>query len=201
MTTKYFNVKQGITTGNITLDAASGNITGIANLTAVGTAVAGFFSGDGGLLSNIAGANVAGQVGNALVAGTVYSSAQPNITSVGTLDSLGVTGNVTAGNVSATGDVSGATLTGTLTTAAQPNITSVGNLTSLTVGNATSNVTISDGNITATGTLTANNFSGNFSGNFNGAVGAPVLTHKSFLTVMATYLQVQLSLLTLLVIY
>jgi len=173
MTTKYFNVKQGITTGNITLDAASGNITGIANLTAVGTAVAGFFSGDGGLLSNIAGANVAGQVGNALVAGTVYSSAQPNITSVGTLDSLGVTGNVTAGNVSATGDVSGATLTGTLTTAAQPNITSVGNLTSLTVGNATSNVTISDGNITATGTLTANNFSGNFSGNFNGAVGAP----------------------------
>ena len=27
MTTKYFNVKQGITTGNILLDAATGNIT------------------------------------------------------------------------------------------------------------------------------------------------------------------------------
>jgi hypothetical protein len=40
-------------------------------------------------------------VGNALVAGTVYTAAQPNITSVGTLSSLAVTGNVTAGNINA----------------------------------------------------------------------------------------------------
>jgi hypothetical protein len=45
----------------------------------------------------VAGANVSGQVGNALVAGTVYTNAQPNITTVGTLSSLSVTGNVRAG--------------------------------------------------------------------------------------------------------
>ena len=45
----------------------------------------------------VAGANVSGQVGNALVAGTVYTNSQPNITTVGTLSSLSVTGNVRAG--------------------------------------------------------------------------------------------------------
>ena len=88
--------------------------------------------------NSVAGANVSGQVGNALIAGTVYTAAQPNITSTGTLTSLAVTGNISAGNVSATtftGALSGAATTaGTVTTAAQPNITSVGTLTSLTVG-------------------------------------------------------------------
>jgi hypothetical protein len=102
-------------------------------LTVVGNVSATNFIGNGAALTAIAGANVTGQVGNALVAGTVYTNAQPNITSVGTLTSLAVTGNTTTGNLSATGDVSGATLTGTLTTAAQPNVTSVGTLTDLTV--------------------------------------------------------------------
>jgi hypothetical protein len=53
----------------------------------------------------VSGSNVSGQVGNALIAGTVYTNAQPNITSVGTLTSLSVTGNVTGGNISATGKV------------------------------------------------------------------------------------------------
>jgi hypothetical protein len=50
----------------------------------------------------VAGGNVSGQVGNALVAGTVYTNAQPNITSVGTLTALAVSGNVnlTGANVS-----------------------------------------------------------------------------------------------------
>ena len=40
------------------------------------------------------------QVANALVAGTVYTAAQPNITSVGTLSSLTVSGNVSfAGSI------------------------------------------------------------------------------------------------------
>lgn len=46
----------------------------------------------------VAGANVSGQVGNSLVAGTVYTNSQPNITSVGTLTSLDVTGNISSGN-------------------------------------------------------------------------------------------------------
>jgi hypothetical protein len=53
----------------------------------------------------VSGSNVSGQVGNALIAGTVYTNAQPNITSVGTLTSLSVTGNVTGGNITATGKV------------------------------------------------------------------------------------------------
>jgi hypothetical protein len=102
-------------------------------LTVVGNVSATNFIGNGAALTAITGANVTGQVGNALVAGTVYTAAQPNITSVGTLTSLAVTGNTTTGNLSATGDVSGATLTGTLATAAQPNVTSLGTLSSLTV--------------------------------------------------------------------
>jgi hypothetical protein len=112
-------------------------------LTVVGNVSATNFIGNGAALTAITGANVTGQVGNALVAGTVYTAAQPNITSVGTLTSLAVTGNTTTGNLSATGDVSGATLTGTLATAAQPNVTSLGTLTSLAVtGNITSSANV-----------------------------------------------------------
>ena len=50
----------------------------------------------------VTGANVSGQVSNALIAGTVYTAAQPNITSIGTLASLSVTGTVNAGNILAT---------------------------------------------------------------------------------------------------
>jgi len=45
---------------------------------------------------SVSGSNVSGQVSNALVAGTVYTNAQPNITSVGTLTGLTVTGLLTA---------------------------------------------------------------------------------------------------------
>jgi hypothetical protein len=58
---------------------------------------------NGSGLTSLNGANVTGQVGNALVAGTVYTNAQPNITSVGTLSNLSVSGNSAFSNVSATG--------------------------------------------------------------------------------------------------
>ena len=57
-------------------------------------------TGNGSGLSSITGANVTGQVANALIAGTVYTNAQPNITSVGNLTSLTVTGNITSANAS-----------------------------------------------------------------------------------------------------
>ena len=71
-----------------------------------------------------------------------------SLTTVGTLGSLSVTGNVSGGNlatgglISATGNItggnlSGTNITGTLLTAAQPNINSVGNLTSANIGTAT----------------------------------------------------------------
>ena len=75
--------------------------------------------------------------GSATTAGTVTTNAQPNITSVGTLSGLTVTGNITSGNASLGNLATASYFTGTLTTGAQPNITSVGSLTGLTVSNAT----------------------------------------------------------------
>ena len=136
MTTKYFNVKQGITTGNITLDAASGNISN-ANWV-----IANYFSGNGSSLTGIAGANVTGVVANAnyaAYAGNVTVASQPNITSLGTLTSL-VVGNATA-NVTIT--VAGAN--GTLT--------STGNITApYFIGNVQGNIS---GNIVVPGTNTS----------------------------------------------
>ena len=146
--------------GNLTSLAVTGNVTsGNANLG--NNASANYFVGNGSALSSITGANVTGQVSNASVASTVYTNAQPNITSVGNLTSLAVTGNVTSGNASlgnnasanyfvgngsilssitganVTGQVANTLLAGTVYTNAQPNITSVGNLTTLTVTGAT----------------------------------------------------------------
>ena len=97
-----------------------------------------------------------------LLGGTLTTNAQPNITSVGSLTSLIVSGNINAGNVAGGNIVSANYFTGTLTTAAQPNITSVGTLTTLGV----------NGTVTAVA-FTANTgvFTGNGSGltNINGA--------------------------------
>jgi len=124
---------------------------------------AGYFIGNGSTLTSIAGANVTGQVGNALIAGTVYTAAQPNITSVGTLTSLVVTGNITSGNANLGNNVTSNYFTGsgqyltsvtavtaaTVTTAAQPNITSLGTLTTVTIGNATNNTIMNSSSITS----------------------------------------------------
>ena len=136
MTTKYFNVKQGITTGNITLDAASGNITN------GNWVIANYYSGNGSSLSGIAGANVTGTVANAnyaAYAGNVVNAAQPNITSLGTLTSL-VVGNSTA-NVTITAAGGNGTLTST------------GNITApYFIGNVVGNIS---GNIVVPGTNTS----------------------------------------------
>ncbi len=129
-------------TGNIT--AGNANVTGqFISTLATGTAPLVVTS-----TTQVANLNAA-TAGSATTAGTVTTAAQPNITSTGTLTSLAVTGNVTAGNVYAnSGTIGASLLTGTLTTAAQPNITSTGTLTSLTV---TGNVAA--GNLTTTGVL------------------------------------------------
>jgi hypothetical protein len=148
MSLKNFVVKNGLTVGNANIDASSGNLfTGNANLGNL--AVANFFSGNGASLSSIAGANVTGQVGNALISGTVYTNAQPNITSLGTLSGLTVNGVTSLGgngNVIITGGTNGQFL--------QTN--GSGNLSWVTVGtsgisNGTSSVSVpvADGNIIA----------------------------------------------------
>lgn len=158
-------------TANTVVDSTQSNITSVGTLTGLNvdgdfvagniTSNTGVISGNGSGLTSLTGANVTGEVANAqfatsaesantantansaTIANTVTENAQPNITSVGTLTSLDVTGNVSATDVSAT------TLGGTLTTAAQPNITSVGELISLDVtGNVTAdNLLLTDSNL------------------------------------------------------
>ena len=136
---------------------------------------------NGNFQANVITAALTGQATSALTAATVTSPSQTSITSVGTLTSLIVSGNITAGNISATNGVF-TRVSGTLTTAAQPNITSVGVLTSLSlsntltgtalnaaiIGNIGANLigtlgTNAQPNITSVGTLTALSVSGNIS--------------------------------------
>jgi len=111
------------------------------------------------ILGNLTSANAS--LGNLVSAnfftGTLTTAAQPNITSVGTLTSLGVNGTLTAVNIIANSGL----ITGTLATAAQPNITSVStSFTNLTFANAQTisgnNMTLTTGANTNTGTITGN---------------------------------------------
>lgn len=87
--------------------AATISATGNANVGNIG-ANTGIFTnvqGNGALLTNLLAGNIVGQVANALVAGTVYTNAQPNITSTGTLNTLSVSGNAIIGSISTPGSV------------------------------------------------------------------------------------------------
>ena len=106
---------------------------------------------------NITGGNLSGT----LVSGTLTTAAQPNITSVGTLSSLAVTGNVT----SASGNISGNYLLGNgafisglpagYSNADVANyLASNAAVTILTTGNITTSANISAGNVVGTGTNT-----------------------------------------------
>ncbi len=111
------------------------------------------------------------------VYGTIMTQAQPNITSIGTLASLTVTGNISGTlttqsqpNITSIGTLSSLTVTGnisgTLITSSQPNITTVGTLSNLVVSGAISGTiaTAAQPNITSIGTLSSLNVAGNISG-------------------------------------
>ena len=142
--------------GNVTVNVA-GN-TGIAVFTGTGANINGYANVSG----NLSAGNVtATDVSATTLGGALTTAAQPNITSVGTLSSLAVTGTVTGGNIYAnTGTIGANLLTGTLTTNAQPNITSVGTLSSLAV---TGNVTA--GNVTGANLVSANFVTGTLTTN------------------------------------
>ena len=89
------------TTTSSTGFAVIGNISATGNVS--GANVTGTHYGAATGLTAIPGGNVSGQVANALVAGTVYTNAQPNVTSVGTLTGITSTGTanlINASNVS-----------------------------------------------------------------------------------------------------
>jgi len=102
--TVYTAAQPAITSvGTLTSLSVTGNITG-GNVNST-------FFGSGAGLSSLTGANVTGTVANATfatsagsattatTAGTVTTNAQPNITSVGTLSSLTVSGNIGTGGI------------------------------------------------------------------------------------------------------
>ena len=152
-----------------------------------GNITAGYFVGNGSTLTSITAANVTGTVANATyatsagsattatsatTAATVTTNAQPNITSVGTLSSISVTGNVTGGDVltggvvSATGNVTGGNLLTAGLISATSTITSASDITGgnvLTGGVVSATGNITGGNILTGGLVSA---TGNVSGNF-----------------------------------
>jgi hypothetical protein len=139
------------------------NITQVGTLTGLystGNVTASFFSGQGNALSNVQSASLVGNVAQANVALVVSQPLQPNITQVGTLTGLFVSGNVTAsffsgqGNAlsniqsaSLVGNVAAANVALVVTQPLQPNITQVGTLTGLFVnGNVTASFFSGQGN-------------------------------------------------------
>jgi hypothetical protein len=137
---------------NATRISATGNLS-VGNANLGNLAAANFYIGNGSLLTGI----VATSANFANYAGNVTVSNQPNITTLGVLTSLSVSGNANVGNLNATslaastitvtgnatvGNITAntgsfTTIVGTLATTQQPNITSIGTLSALTVnGNA-----------------------------------------------------------------
>ena len=99
------NVDIASTNGSITLNVGAALI---STVSATGVAVTGVVSATG----NVSGGNVSGTRGAFTnVAGTLETAAQPNVTSVGTLTALAVTGNTTSGNFVGTLNGSGANVT------------------------------------------------------------------------------------------
>jgi hypothetical protein len=196
------NVQSSVLVGNV----ARANVALVVsqpfqpNITQVGTLVglyasgnvtAPFFVGGGNALSNVQSASLVGNVSQANVALVVSQPAQPNITSLGTLTALAVSGGVTAGTfygsgsglsgvpvANLVGTVNYSNTAGVVTNPAQVNITSVGTLTSLSVsgsfsaqGNAVTNVQTAlvvtqaaQPNITSVGTLTSLQVTGSVTG-------------------------------------
>ena len=197
--TLYIVVPNTFSIGNIVLSGSAninGNLSVGGNVNLGNAIVANYFIGSGNNLSNIQGANVTGAVPTATNALTVTSNSQPNITSLGTLTSLSVSGNVTSGNANLGNAVTanyfigsganltnipGANVTGTaananyalyagdVVTSAQPNITSTGTLASLSVsGNANIGNIGTAGIISVTGNGTFGNVSATlFTGNLS----------------------------------
>ena len=178
-----------VNTDNLTTDISGGNVVvktsaqfttpniGAAtgtSLTATGNVAGGNITTAGVVQAtgNVTGGNVAGTTGTFTdIGGSLTTAAQPNVTSLGTLTSLAVTGNVDSGNVNtgglvdATGNVTGGNLTTAGLVLATGNVTG-GNLTTAGVVEATGNV--SGGNITTGAKVVAVGNIDTTSGIFNG---------------------------------
>lgn len=177
--------------GNLTSLTVDGNLTA-ANANLGNLAVANYFSGSGNNLSNIQGTSVSGEVSFAAVANlvtganvdgevrlanlatyatNVLASAQPNITSVGTLDSLAVAGGITANTILTVNEITASLFNGSgagLADINGANVSEVANANysaysgSADVATVAGEVTVNaQPNITSVGTLSSLTVSGN----------------------------------------
>lgn len=122
------------TTGNL-------NVPGIINGTVAFANVA----------NSVAGSNVTGQVGNALVSSTVYTNAQPNITSVGNLTTLTVIGNSNTGNIytsGLSGNITGANVISANTFIGTTQVSNIVSYANIPITTAGARVIINNGNTT-----------------------------------------------------
>jgi hypothetical protein len=121
-------------TSNVQVVAANANVTisvgGTSNVIVASTAGANV-TGTLGVTGNITGGNVSGT----LLTGTLTTAAQPNVTSLGTLTSVTVAGNVSGGNLITTGAVAAGTLTTSGNATIAGNLTVSGNVISVNVTN------------------------------------------------------------------
>ena len=131
---------------------------GSNSISTTGNVTAGYVVGNGSLLTNITAGNISGNVANATYATTaglasyVTANAQANITSVGTLTSLSVSGNIVGGNVTTAGNVTAGYI---LTTGVSGNLTGANYVSA--------NYFVGNGSL-----LTGVGMSGNMSGNVSG---------------------------------
>jgi hypothetical protein len=175
-------------TGNLSItgNATVANITSL-NIDATGTVTADYLSGDGSNITNINASNITtGTLSSAVLSGsyaiditgnsatsvTVTGNAQANITSVGTLTGLAVSGNISANNVSIARELSGnsANYTGPVTVDSLAANFAVGGTTGLFTGQMTVDTLYANGaaivesltsNTSVIGTVAS--FSGNLS--------------------------------------
>lgn len=88
------NIAYSVDAGNVVGIIAESSLANIANTANIANIA---YSVDAG--------NIVGQVSNSLISGTVYTNSQPNITSLGNLTSLTVTGNLDTSNINVSGDI------------------------------------------------------------------------------------------------
>jgi len=188
-----------VVTGNVT----GGNILTAGLISSTGTVTGSSFSGAGTGLTGTASSLTVGAATSATTAGTVSTAAQPNITSVGILTSLSVSGTTQTGNlltgglVSATGNVTGNFFNGNGSALTGVVATSVGTLSNLSVtGNITAGGFVSaTGNITSAAQITVSTATGRVNiatdgggavniGRIDGVASTPYIDFNSSATVV-----------------
>jgi len=163
--TSVANISSG--TSNVTVVSSGGNVTvgvggtgNVVQFATTGVYVTGIVSATGNV--------TAGNVSGTNLTGTITTATQTNITSVGTLDSLSVTGNVQGGNLRTAGLISA---TGSITVGGDISLTgNIVDAAAMTIS------TSSNGNITlspnGTGVVVVNKDIQNGQGNGVGNIGS-----------------------------